>query len=249
MNFKTLLIASLLLVAVVPAKAEEQALNESQRAEVEKIVTKLLRENPEIVIDALKAYEQQQAAAQREQQSNAIAENREQIMNDPGDPFIGNPEGDVTLVEFFDYACGYCKRVFPAVKKLVEEDGNIKLVMKEFPILGEASVLAARVSLSANKQGKYHDFHSKLMALKGQLSEAAILGVAKEIGLDMKQVEQDKTSPELNAVISRNMELAQALGINGTPSFVISDILIPGAVSLAELQQMVEMTRAHSKAN
>lgn len=243
----TFLFAAFLYVSSMPAWAEEGSLTDAQRAEVEKIVERLLMEKPELIIEALRKYEKQQAQAEREQQAAAIEENLEQIENDPGDPIMGNPQGDVTLVEFFDYACGYCKRVYPALEKMIADDPKLRMVMKEFPILGEASVFAAKVSLSAKRQGKYPEFHKALMELRGSLKPDVILTIAKDVGLDMEQVKTDMDSLQVNATIQRNLQLARKLGINGTPSFVISGILIPGAVPADELKQMVELTRAHGK--
>jgi protein-disulfide isomerase len=156
----------------------------------------------------------------------------------------GNASGDVTVVEFFDYACSHCKNIEPTVKQLLTEDRKIRLVYKEYPILGPASIVAARAALAARAQDKYLPFHDALMVLEEPLTEATIFRVANQIGLDVDRLKTDMAAPAIAEAIERNYALGQALGINGTPAFVIGDDVAPGAVPLARLKQFVTRARA-----
>lgn len=212
-------------------------------ARIKELVYEAIRENPGIVMEAVEILQQQEA----EQQANAAAEvlstQRDLLENDPNAPVIGNPEGDVTMVEFFDYNCPYCKRAANEVKALMAEDSNIRVVYREWPILGEGSVFAARAALASRNQGKYEAFHWALMDLKGRAEEASILRVAEEVGLDVDQLWEDMDSPEIEEHIATSMALTQALGFTGTPAFVIGEALVPGFVEKAQLETLVEQAR------
>ena len=155
----------------------------------------------------------------------------------------GNPEGDVTVVEFFDYQCPYCKLVEPAVEDLIKGDSKLRIVYKEFPILGPVSTYASRVALAAMKQGKYVEFHTAMMAAKGKITEDIVMKIAADAGLDLAKVKIDMNAPEIEKTIQHSYELADALGINGTPAFIIGDALLPGAADLATLKKAVTETR------
>ncbi|NQW10214.1 MAG: DsbA family protein [Alphaproteobacteria bacterium] len=187
--------------------------------------------------------EARQQAEQQQAIREAMAAQRAALERDPGDPTIGNPDGDVTIVEFFDYQCGYCKSVMEPLMELVAKDGNIRLVLKEFPILGPASQVAARASLAAAKQGKYDVFHLDLMRLRGRLTEGAIYQVAREAGLDLDILKADMASPAIQAQIQKTYQLAQALQIQGTPAFTIGERLIPGAISQEQMVELVAKVR------
>ncbi|MCR9071983.1 MAG: DsbA family protein [Alphaproteobacteria bacterium] len=157
---------------------------------------------------------------------------------------LGNPDGDVTIVEFFDYQCGYCKTMMKPLLDLVQEDGNIRLILKEFPILGPESETAAVASLAAQRQGKYEIFHTALLGLRGRLSTEAIWQVALEAGLDIETLKKDMADPVLQQHIRKSYQLAQALEIQGTPAFTIGNQIIPGAVSKEQLAELVAEARA-----
>ncbi len=157
---------------------------------------------------------------------------------------LGNPDGDVTIVEFFDYQCGYCKTMAGPMRDLVKTDGKVRWVLKEFPILGPESMVAARASLAAHRQGKYETFHFTLMGLRGRLSEAAIWQAAAEAGLDIARLRQDMADPAIEALINTNYQLAQALQIEGTPAFAIGGTLVPGAAPKEHLSELVRRARA-----
>lgn len=156
---------------------------------------------------------------------------------------LGNPDGDVTVVEFFDYNCPYCRRAKPAIQELLAFDPNVRLVYREWPILGDGSVFAAKAALASRNQGKYEEFHWAMMGMTGRAEEASVLRIAKEIGLDIEQLQADMESAEIEEHIQTSMRLTQSLGFSGTPSFVIGNNLVPGLVESAELIRLVEETR------
>ncbi|BBU59609.1 MULTISPECIES: DsbA family protein [Rhodobacterales] len=239
MTFKTPILA-LALVALTPLPTLAQDLDE---ARIKELVLEAIRENPEIVMEAVAILEQRQAGAQADAQARALDTQRELIENDPNAPVLGNPDGDVTVVEFFDYNCPYCRRVKPEVRALIDADPNIRLVYREWPILGDGSVFAAKAALAARKQGKYEDFHWAMMGNEGRAEEASVLRVAEEVGLDIEQLRADMDAPEVEDHIATSMQLTQALGFNGTPSFVIGDALVPGFVETDQLAKLVAEAR------
>jgi len=173
-----------------------------------------------------------------------FADNQNLLYNDPTSFVAGNPQGDVTIVEFFDYKCGYCKRAVDSLMKVVEEDGNVRLVLKEFPILGEESVQASLAAIAALSQGeRYLDFHIALLRTRGALDTDKIMQVAREAGLDTKRLKRDMASDEAQAVIDRSYELARQIGIDGTPAFIIADKLVPGALPEARLKELIAEAR------
>lgn len=230
-------------VGSLPAAHAADALTEAQADQVRTIVRDYLIENPEVLVEAMEALQAREQAAAERTQKDALKQHAGAIFNDPGSPVFGNPDGDVTLVEFFDYQCGYCKAVYPAVMQAVEDDKNLRVVMKEFPILGPASVYASRAALASREQGKYAELHGALMAHKGKLDEATVDAIAKDVGLDLDTLKQDMTSGPVEDQIGVTMALARALGIRGTPAFVVGDTLLPGAVPLERLKQEIEKAR------
>lgn len=232
--------AAIALIAATAVPLSAQTLTE---ADVRRLVLETILENPEIVMEAvaiLQAREQEEQAASA---AAAMSENEELLMNDPLAEVFGNPDGDVTMVEFFDYNCGYCRDSSPTVAALLASDPNLRIVMREFPILGEGSVEAARAALAARKQNGYEAFHWALMEMKGQAQLASVLKLAREQGLDVDRLQADMEAPEIDAHIANSMSLAQALGINGTPSFVVGNTLVPGALPLEQLQELIAQER------
>ena len=218
-----------------------------EKGDIEAIVKDYLMRNPEVLIDALRLYQKRAEAAQKAQQTHSLKNSRDELLRDPGSPIGGNADGDVSVVEFFDYQCGYCKRAFPDTKRLVKDDSGVRFVYKEFPILGPASVIAARVALAARKQGKYIALHDALMGSRGRLDEARILGIARGAGLDVAQLKKDMADPEIDRIIARNKALARKLGITGTPGFVFGDAVVPGAISLEQMKSLVAEARSACK--
>ncbi len=231
-----------------PAAAQEQSrpggFAPEQVDGIERIVRDYLLAHPEVLIQSLTEYQQRQKVAEKERQQQAVGASRAELTQDPDSPVMGNPEGDVAIVEFFDYKCPYCKRVAGTVKDVVAADGKIRLVMKEFPILGPQSIKAARAALAVARQGKYEEFHWALMTEPGDMSDPHIRRVARAVGVDVDRMMADMESPEIQAMIQRNNDLAQTLQITGTPAFVIGDTLVPGAVDRKTLERLVAQARA-----
>lgn len=200
-----------------------------ERAQIEEIVRAYLLENPEIMIEVQAALEQKMQLQQEEQLKLALANNAEQIFKASGAPVAGNPDGDVTVVEFFDYNCGFCRRALEGMSDLIEQDKNVKVVLKEMPIFGPDSEAAARIALAAGKQGKYWEVHRDLLTKPGRSNRAKAMKIAKDLGLDLAKLRADMNSPEVSGEIQRVQRLAQEMGIRGTPHFLIDDKVIPGS--------------------
>lgn len=230
------------------ARSDESAdkLSAAETEAFEKVVRKYLLENPEVIVEALQAYEQRQQAMEAERQRAAVVAEAANLNEDPTSPVLGNPEGDITVVEFFDYRCPYCKRVAGALQALVAEDPNVRLVMKEYPILSKESIDAARAALAAARQGRYERFHFALMNRGGSMSEAEVMSVAHSEGLDIDRLKRDMQSAEIEEALRRNHALAQTIGVTGTPAMVIGSTLVPGAVGLERLRALVAQARAEA---
>jgi protein-disulfide isomerase len=197
--------------------------------------------------DVMTELEKRQQAAEAEKHRTAIVENKATLFSSPHQVVLGNPQGSVTMVEFFDYNCGYCKRAMSDMLTLIKTDGNLKFVLKEFPVLGEGSVEAARVAVAARMQDatgkKYVEFHQKLLGGRGGADKTRALAVAKEVGLDMSRLERDMGSDEVKQTIEENMKLAEALGVSGTPSYVVGEEVVVGAVGLDALREKIGAER------
>ena len=226
---------------IVPIAAQAESLGEDR---VKELVLEAIRENPEIVLEAVQIIEQREQRRQAEAAATVLSDNRDLLENDPNAPVLGNPEGDVTVVEFFDYNCPYCRRVKPHIEVLLEEDPNVRLVYREWPILGDGSVFAARAALASREQGKYEEFHWALMGMAGRAEEASVLQVAEQVGLDIAQLRRDMEAPEIDAHIAASIKLSRALGFNGTPSFVIGDALVPGVIEADQMIRLAKDARA-----
>ena len=238
-------VALLLLGASVPARA--QSFSDAQRGEIERIIKDYLLTHPEVMQDVMAELEKRQQAAETEKHRTAIVENKATLFSSPHQVVLGNPQGSVTMVEFFDYNCGYCKRAMSDMLDLIKNDGNLKFVLKEFPVLGEGSVDAARVAVAARMQDstgkKYIEFHQKLLGGRGGADKTRALAVAKEVGFDMPRLERDMGSDEVKKTIDENMKLAEALGVNGTPSYVVGQEVVVGAVGLDALREKISAER------
>ncbi len=240
-RYVKVLAAALLSLSPLSAGAQELTADEVKRLALEAI-----RENPQIIMEAVAILQAREEEAARSATAQVLSEQRLMLEQDPNAPVIGNPEGDVTLVEFFDYNCPYCKRAAPDVKTLLEFDDNVRIVYREWPILGEGSVFAARAALAARNQGKYEEFHWAMMELNGRAEEASVLRVATGLGIDIDRLKADMQSEEVEEHIQTSMNLASLLGFNGTPSWVIGDNLVPGLVAIDELQRLIEETRTQA---
>ncbi|WP_340151707.1 DsbA family protein [uncultured Sneathiella sp.] len=207
-----------------------------------------LLSNPEVLHEVIAELKKQEEIATAEQQKELMTTLAADIQNDGYSYVAGNPEGDVTIVEFFDYRCGYCKRSFPDLMKTVEEDGNIRLVLKEFPILGPESILAAQAAIAAMEQDKYMELHTALMNTRGGISIDRIRTLATDVGIDVEKLEADMQKAEVREIVEKNYRLAKQLGIDGTPAFIINEEFVPGLISGEEMKQIVADVRDKAKA-
>jgi protein-disulfide isomerase len=237
--------AAMLLAAPVSALA--QAFSDSQRHEIEDIIKDYLVNHPEVMQDVMAAIDKKQQEADAEKARTTIKQNNATLFNSPHQVVLGNPQGNVTMVEFFDYNCAFCKRALPDMLSLLKTDPNIKFVLKEFPVLGQGSVEAAHVAVAARMQDstgkKYIEFHQKLLGGRGPADKARALAVAKEVGFDMTRLEKDMDSDEVKTTIDENMKLAEDLGVSGTPSYIVGDEVVVGAVGLDALKEKIAADR------
>ena len=233
-----MLVATLLggIILWAALRAAPSALQGADKARIEATVREYVLAHPEIIPEAMRLLQQRETG-------KSIAANRAQILEPFGDAWIGNPKGDVTLVEYFDYNCGYCRSSLPVIAELVRRDPNVRVVFKEFPILSEQSVTAARLSLAAAAQGKFKPFHDALYAA-GPVSEQTMQQAAKTAGLDLAKAAA--MTPKAEAEIAANRRVAQTLGLTGTPSWVIGTKVVSAALPLEELEKAVKEARAQS---
>lgn len=210
---------------------------------LERIIERYIRTHPEVIEQSLQALENKRAAEEQERQKAAIATHQQELLNDPNSPISGNRTGDITVVEFFDYRCGYCKRAASALTELQQRDAGIRVVYKDFPILGETSELAAKAALASHLQGKHQAFHEALLATKEDLTKEHLFRIAESTGLDVERLDRDLNRPEWHTVIDRNRNLAKLLGISGTPAFIVGTELVPGAMDLKMLENLVAQVR------
>ena len=224
------------------AQAEQQPPPDKEA--VREIVREYLLEHPEVIEQAILALNAKRQAAKAARARDALVENRAALVGHPMSPVSGNPEGDVTLVEFFDYQCGYCKRSLAPVMDLLKSDPGLRIVWKDLPVLGPVSTFAALAAMAAQQQGKYLVFHEGLMGARDRLSEESVMEIAGQVGLDLERLQQDMADPEIAAYLEDTQRLARDLGINGTPAFVIGNTLVPGAVDGARLKQLIAEARS-----
>ena len=237
------------MTAAAPAPATPvigtTGFNDDQRAEIEGIIRGYLIAHPEIIKDAIDELQRRQDVAEQATQAKAIAENTPLIFSSKHQVELGNPKGDVTLVEFFDYNCTYCRRAQADMKQLLAEDKNLKIVLKEFPVLGQGSVEAAQVGVAVNMLApeKYLDFHDRLLSSKGQVNGARALAVAVELGLDATKVRDTMNSDAAKATINEVYDLAGKLSLTGTPSYVTAKEVVVGAVGYDALKEKIATLR------
>ena len=217
-----------------------------QQNQIRLIIRDYLLENPDVIYEAIQILQQRQQTGQEERQRLALTDQRELLVNSPDDPTVGDPDADVVVVEFFDYKCPYCKSVWPTLAQLLSEDRGVRLVYKEFPILGQDSVYAARASLAAYRQApeKYKAFHEALMRASATLNEDVVMRIADAVGLDVERLKEGMAAEDIAEIIENNYRLARSLGINGTPGFVIGEKVVPGAINLETLRALVREARA-----
>jgi protein-disulfide isomerase len=240
-------LASLALAVGLATPVLAQGFTPEQRAEIVQILREALREDPSILREAIAGLEAADQRERAEAQRAAISRLGDALFRDAADPVKGNPRGDVTIVEFFDARCGYCKQLQPAMDALVRRDPNVRVVLKDLPILGPTSVLASRALLAAHRQGRYPQFYDALLALRVEPTEQVLRQQAERVGLDWGRLRRDMDDPAIQARIDQNLRLAQALNIEGTPALVVGSTLIPGAVDLPALERLVAEARAAAR--
>ena len=232
---RILIAICLVLTTMVPSLARAD-LDATDRATLNSIIEDFIRNNPEIVRDTLISLAAREEA---ERKQTGLAK----VRDDQGDPVMGNANGTITLYEFSDYNCGYCKRVFEPIQQLVRDNPDVRLVIKEFPILSQSSLVAAKAAIAAEMQGKFGDYHIAMMTYRGQITDAVVMRMAAQAGVDIEQLKSDMESPKTMAIIQRTREAAAALEINGTPGLVVGDKIVPGAIGLDELVKLIAEER------
>lgn len=242
-TFRAVAFAFAMSLLPVTALAED-SFNDKQRAEIGQVVRQYLLDNPEILLEVSKELEIRQKAEEDKKREGALAANADAVFKSPHDLVAGNPKGDVTMVEFFDYNCGWCKKGLPEVMSLIENDKNLRLVMKEFPIFGGDSDYAAQAALASNAQGKYWEFHVALLSHEGKLTRETIDEIATAQGLDLDKLKSDMQSPKIAEIIAANQKLAQDLNITGTPAFIIDRTVVPGYLPVDGLMAAINEVRA-----
>jgi protein-disulfide isomerase len=245
---RALLSAAILAAAAPMGPALAQGFTEAQRAEILGILRDALRSDPSILREALESLETAERRDGEGASRAAIAAHAEPLFRDPADPAVGNPQGAVTVVEFFDPRCGYCKQMRPVIAELLRRNPDVRWVMKDLPILGQSSVQASRALLAAQRQGKYAELHDALLKLREDPTEAVLKREAERVGLDWAKLKRDMDDPAIQRRIETNMRLAQALGVQGTPAMVVGGTLVPGAVDLAALEKLVAEARTAAAA-
>ncbi|HXW25523.1 MAG TPA: DsbA family protein [Xanthobacteraceae bacterium] len=239
--------AAIFIAFVGAAPAHAQSFSDTQRHEIEGIVKDYLIAHPEVLQEIMSEVERRQTAAEAEKQAVGVREHKQELFNSSHQVTLGNPQGNVTMVEFFDYNCGYCKRALADMLQLLKTDPNLKVVLKEYPVLGPGSLEAAQVAVAARMQDKtgkrYLDFHQRLLGERGPADKAHALAAAKEAGFDVARIEKDLASDEVTETLKEIMHVADAIGLNGTPSYIIGSEVVVGAQGYAALKEKVDAAR------
>jgi len=238
------LFAIITFTLLLPQEVSAGEFTDKQRAEIGTIVREYLLQNPDVLLEVSQELERRQQAGEDEKRKAALAANAKELFHSPADLVAGNPQGSVTMVEFFDYNCAWCKKSVSEVLRLLETDKDLRLVLKEFPIFGEHSEYAARAALASQAQGKYWPFHLAMLQHEGNVTKETVDEIAAAQGLDMAKLKSDMDAPAISDTIARNQALAGSLAISGTPAFVVDSKLIPGYLPLDGLLAAVEEVRA-----
>ena len=215
----------------------------AEKAEISNLVRQYIKRNPEIILEALEDIQKREEIQKEKEQRTQLKLNEKFIERDIDDPILGNPHGKIVITEFFDYQCGYCKRMLKILLDISKNNNDVKIILKEYPILGPVSTLAAQVALAAKKQNKYAEIHAALMQLRGRLSEPAVFQIAKEVGLTTEQLREDMMDPKILKHLTRTRELGKQLMIRGTPAFIINDTISPGALTKFQLLELIADAR------
>jgi protein-disulfide isomerase len=244
MQFKTVLVCVSMAVLLGSGSLHGQdASTILSRADIEKIVREYIIQHPEVLMESVQARRERERVESQRRSTDAVAANRRELFDDAASPVEGKADAEVSIVEFFDYRCGYCRRVSPTLSMLLEKHKNVRMIYKELPILGPDSHMASRAALAAAKQGAYEAFHRELMSLNGPITAAAIEDMGKRLGLDVARLKADMSSKEVEGALMQNQRLASAIGVQSTPSFVIGNELISGAMDLPRFEELISRSR------
>lgn len=247
-----LLIPGLLMSSTAVAAKKSRQFSKSQTRQIEKIVRDYLVNNPEVLVEAARALQQKERAIQMKQVKKVIKRNADKLFNSLNSQVLGNPNGNVTLVEFYDHQCGYCKQVSSMINDLIKTDKNLRVVLKEFPIFGATSEYAAKAVLAARKQGKYKVLHEALLKTRQPLTQESVLKIAKKAGVDTKRLVKDIRDPLIARQLKENITLANDLGLSGTPAFIVASyppskdmkyFFVPGVPSEAMIKGLIKSAR------
>ena len=241
------------ILGVTPSKlAAENAiqnLSTKQRQLIERVIRDYVLENPEIIEEAIRKLEQNKRLIASQADEKRVLENVNALYRDPDTPILGNPNGDISIVEFVDHGCGVCKRFHPILNELVRTDPGVRLLYKEWPILGPSSILASRAAIASRRQGKYKIFLDALLGSHSRLSVRNVTALAQSVGINVKQLKKDMKSPKVDEILLKNYQLAEQLGLNGTPSLVIEQKLFRGGRDLQTLRAIVQDLRKKKPTN
>jgi protein-disulfide isomerase len=250
-SFLTATFAALALGLAIPAPAKAQGFSEQQKGALHEIIRDYILKNPEVIQEALVEMDKRQKEGERMARLKIITDKNSPLFTAKHSLPFGNPNGDVTLIEFFDYNCSFCKRALGDLQKMVSEDKNLRVIVKDFPVLGQGSVEAATVAIALKQQlgaDKVWTFHQKLLSVRGQVGRQQALDAAREAGADMARLQRDMDTPAVRSAIEENIQIADSLGLTGTPSYVVGDEIVVGAVGFGELKGRVDNIRKCGKA-
>src|SRR5262245_21746798 len=244
MQKKTVLVCVCMAMLIGSGRLQGQDASKAlSRADIEKIVREYILQHPEVLMESVQAHRDRERVEAQTRSKDAVAANRRELLEDTSSPAAGTAGAEVAIVQFFDYKCGYCKRVSPTLSSLLEKHKNVRMIYKELPILGPDSHMAARAALAAEKQGAYLAFHRELMSLNGPITPAVIEDTGKKLGLDVARLKADMSSKEVEGALMQNQRLANAIGVQSTPSFVIGGELISGAMDLTRFEELIAKSR------
>lgn len=234
------IICALLLVFSTGVNAQEQSFSPNEEGRIKSLVREYILDNPEIIAEAITLLQAKQETARQDRQQQNLLQLQSDLRNPPEQTVIGNPDGSVTVVEFFDYNCGYCKSMFQTVLDSLQAHKELRLVLIEFPILGPNSVIASKAALASRQQNLYGPFHKAMMNHRGSLNESSIMTLARGVGLNIEQLKSDMKDPEIDSYIEKNRSMAQKLEISGTPAFIVGSTLVPGTVPPEQFDRLIE---------
>ena len=221
----------------------QDVIDDKEKEAINKLIEDYIMDNPEVILKSIEEMRKRQQREEQEAAKKNLIAFEDEILRNPSDPVGGNEDGDVTVVEFFDYRCGYCKQFYTALEEVIDKDDDVRIVFKELPVLGPTSELAARAAIAASRQNLYMPFHIKLMGLKGNLDEKKIFSIATEVGLDLARLKKDMDLRSVQGILDDTKDLAQNLSITGTPAIIIGSNIIRGAIGKERLKALIASTR------